>query len=168
MSTLLAIKDLHVSFATADGEVRAVEDVSLEVQAGECLGVVGESGSGKTQLFLAVLGLLARNGRARGRAEFEGTDLLACPAAELNRVRGARVAMVLQDPMSSLTPHRRVGEHRQEIAGVGGALDQHGGRPQFVKRFHEPARGAGPMMAYAEIADVRGHASAQTRSSSVE
>jgi ABC-type dipeptide/oligopeptide/nickel transport system ATPase component len=115
MATLLAIKELHVSFATADGEVRAVDGVSLVVQTGECLGVVGESGSGKTQLFLAVLGLLARNGRARGRAEFEGTDLLACPAAELNRVRGARVAMVLQDPMSSLTPHRRVGEQIAEV-----------------------------------------------------
>ncbi len=115
MAALLAVRDLSVSFTTPEGEVGAVEGASLEVDGGECLGVVGESGSGKTQLFLAVLGLLARNGRARGRAVFEGADLLACTARERNRVRGARIAMVFQDPLSSLTPHRRVGDQIAEV-----------------------------------------------------
>ena len=115
MGTLLAVRDLAVSFDTLDGEVRAVDGVALEVHSGECLGVVGESGSGKTQLFLALLGLLAHNGRARGRAEFEGVDLLACTARERTRMRGARLAMVLQDPMSSLTPHRRIGDQIAEV-----------------------------------------------------
>ena len=115
MGTLLAVRDLSVTFDTPEGEVRAVQDVSLDVRAGECLGIVGESGSGKTQLFLALLGLLTRNGRAQGRAEFEGIDLLACKARERNRLRGARIAMVFQDPMSSLTPHRRIGDQIAEV-----------------------------------------------------
>jgi ABC-type dipeptide/oligopeptide/nickel transport system ATPase component len=115
MGTLLAVRELNVSFDTREGEVRAVDGASFEVRAGECLGVVGESGSGKTQMFLAVLGLLARNGRARGRAEFDGIELLGCTERERNRVRGARLAMVFQDPMSSLTPHRRIGAQIAEV-----------------------------------------------------
>lgn len=76
---LFQIRDLDVRFATPDGEVHAVRNVSLDVNASECLGVVGESGSGKTQLFLATIGLLAANGRASGSVRIRGDEILGAP-----------------------------------------------------------------------------------------
>ena len=101
----LRIAGLKVSYGVDGAAIAAVRDVSLEVSAGECLGVVGESGSGKSQLFLAALGLLASNARIAGSVRFDGTELLGLPAAALNRIRGAKLSMVFQDPMTSLTPH---------------------------------------------------------------
>ena len=112
---LLALERLTVTFATAAGTVNAVEDVSLSVAAGECLGVVGESGAGKSQAFLAVMGLLAANGRVSGSARFAGAELLGLTSAALDRVRGARIGMVFQDPMTSLTPHLTVGDQVTEV-----------------------------------------------------
>ena len=111
---VLEIEDLSVRFATPDGEIPAVNDFSLTIRAGECIGVVGESGAGKSQSFLAVMGLLASNARVAGRARFEGRELLGRPAEELNQVRGSRLSMIFQDPMTSLTPHMRVGEQISE------------------------------------------------------
>ena len=107
-AALLQIERLAVRFGTARGPVQAVEDVSLEVRAGECVAVVGESGSGKTQLLLACLGLLAQNGRASGSVRFEGGELLGSSEAALNRVRGTGIGLLSQDPSSSLTPHLRI------------------------------------------------------------
>jgi oligopeptide/dipeptide ABC transporter ATP-binding protein len=94
--------------------VRAVEGVDLEVARGQCLGVVGESGAGKSQLFLAVMGLLGANAAARGSARFLGQELLTLGGPALDRLRGPGMGMVFQDPMSSLTPHLRVGDQIAE------------------------------------------------------
>jgi oligopeptide transport system ATP-binding protein len=111
---VLEVENLAVRYSTPDGEVPAVNDFTLSVSAGECVGVVGESGAGKSQSFLATMGLLASNARVSGSARFEGQELLGRPAVELNRVRGSRIAMIFQDPMTSLTPHMKVGEQIAE------------------------------------------------------
>ena len=112
---MLRLRGLNVSFNLPHGELHAVRDVTLAVGSGECLGVVGESGAGKSQLFLAVMGLLAANGRASGSAWLGDSELLGLPAAALARVRGRQVGMVLQDPLTSLTPHLTVGEQLIEV-----------------------------------------------------
>jgi peptide/nickel transport system ATP-binding protein len=102
---ILEIRDLSVEFVTPRGAVKALRHIDLTVPAGRIVGVVGESGCGKTTLASAVLGLLANNGRvSSGAIRFEGTDLLRLPAARLRDIRGRRIAMVFQDPMTSLNP----------------------------------------------------------------
>ncbi|HET7856566.1 MAG TPA: ABC transporter ATP-binding protein [Gaiellaceae bacterium] len=107
---LLEVHDLHVRFRTRDGIVRAVDGASFSVDRGRTLGIVGESGSGKTVSALTVLGLTrAPNATIEGRVLLDGVDLLELPAEELRHIRGKRIAMIFQDPMSSLHPLYRVG-----------------------------------------------------------
>ncbi|HZS34611.1 MAG TPA: ABC transporter ATP-binding protein [Methylomirabilota bacterium] len=102
---LLDVRGLSISFETARGRVPVVDRVSFRVGEGEVVGLVGESGSGKTVTALSIMGLLGEQGRVEaGQVLFEGRDLLRLPERELRRVRGRRVAMVFQEPMTSLNP----------------------------------------------------------------
>ncbi|HYJ20713.1 MAG TPA: ABC transporter ATP-binding protein [Solirubrobacterales bacterium] len=108
---LLAVRDLAVSFNTEEGAVRAVDGVSLELGAGEVLAVVGESGSGKSVTAMTLMGLTrGPNAAISGTAGFEDTELVAASDAELRAIRGNRMAMIFQDPMSSLDPVYRVAD----------------------------------------------------------
>jgi len=106
--SLLEVTDLRVSFPTADGVVQAVRGVSFSVDSGRTLGIVGESGSGKTVLTQTLLGLTP-GGQVEGKAVFDGTDLLGLRPDQLRRVRGAQIAVIFQDPLTSLHPLYKVG-----------------------------------------------------------
>ena len=114
MNPLLEVRDLGVRFDVGDAGLNAVRGLSFEVAEGECLGVVGESGAGKSQTFLAALGLLADNARATGSVRYRGREILNAPRRELDRLRGRRLAMVFQDPLSGLTPTLRIGRQLEE------------------------------------------------------
>jgi peptide/nickel transport system ATP-binding protein len=105
---LLEVEDLTVSFRTPDGIVQAVRGVSYTVEAGQTLGIVGESGSGKSVSTQTITGL-TKGARVSGRAVFEGQDLLTVSSAQLQAIRGAKIGMIFQDPLSSLHPYYRVG-----------------------------------------------------------
>ena len=108
---LLEVKDLHVSFATEDGIVRAVDGVSFEVERGKVLGIVGESGSGKSVTALTLMGLTRDvNTRFEGEILYKGRNLLTRPEREMQDFRGNEIAMIFQDPMTSLNPVYRVGD----------------------------------------------------------
>nr|WP_312859189.1 ABC transporter ATP-binding protein [Pseudonocardia xinjiangensis] len=106
---VLAVDDLTVGFPSDDGLVQAVRGVSYELRGGEVLGIVGESGSGKSVTSLAVMGLLPGNAQVSGSVRFRGKELLGARESELNSVRGRSVAMIFQDPMTSLNPVYSIG-----------------------------------------------------------
>ncbi|WP_439153837.1 oligopeptide/dipeptide ABC transporter ATP-binding protein [Yoonia sp.] len=112
---LLEVENLHVTFTTGDGDVNAVNGVNFAIDKGETLAIVGESGSGKSQTAFAAMGLLAKNGRATGEARFDGKNLLAMNQRALNKIRSQDIAMIFQDPMTSLNPYLRISDQMAEV-----------------------------------------------------
>ncbi|WP_417309435.1 ABC transporter ATP-binding protein [Devosia sp.] len=115
MSNVFSVENLGVTFELHESEVEAVRGLNFSLQAGETLAVVGESGSGKSQAFLAMMGLLARNGRATGKAMLGDVDLIGLKKSRLNEIRGRDIAMIFQDPMTSLNPTLRIKKQLAEV-----------------------------------------------------
>ena len=112
---LLEVSDLKVKFATEDGLVTAVNGLNFKLNQGETLGIVGESGSGKSQTAFSILGLLAKNGRTEGSIKFRDKELVGLPEHELNKIRANEIAIIFQDPMTSLNPFMKVGNQLSEV-----------------------------------------------------
>jgi oligopeptide transport system ATP-binding protein len=154
MSHLLDVEDLAVEFRTARGRLRAVDGVSFHVDPGETLAIVGESGSGKSVTALSLLRLLGDAGRVQaGRTRFEGVELASLSNAGIRALRGNRIAMIFQEPMSSLNPVLTIGEQvaeplrlhkgmnrREARAAAGDLLGQglHPRRPRAPGRLPPP------------------------------
>jgi oligopeptide transport system ATP-binding protein len=129
----LEVKDLTTRFATPDGEVLAADHVGFTVHEGESVGVVGESGSGKTQIFLSVMGLLAKNGRSTGSVRYRGREILNLPARRLNAIRGEKIAMIFQDPMTSLNPYLKISRQMTEVLRAHKGLGEAAARRRGVE-----------------------------------
>jgi oligopeptide transport system ATP-binding protein len=115
LAPVLSIDELTVTFSLPNRRIAAVRQVSLAVAARECVAIVGESGSGKTQVFMAAMGLLADNAAAAGSVRFEGGEILGAGPGQLNAIRGSKLTMIFQDPMTSLTPHLKIGTQLAEV-----------------------------------------------------
>ncbi len=120
MSKLLNIKDLSIHYLTEDGDVRAVNSIDLELAAGETLGLVGETGAGKTTTALGIMRLVPNppGEVTSGKIEFEGRDLMDIPEEEMRMIRGNKISMIFQDPMTSLNPVMTVGEQIAEVIEI--------------------------------------------------
>lgn len=112
---LLRVKDLNVTFKVQDGTVKAVNGISFDIFDGEIVGIVGESGSGKSQSMLAIMGLLAQNGKTTGSVKFKDKELVGLSSGKLNQIRGNDITMIFQDPMTSLNPYLKISSQMTEI-----------------------------------------------------
>src|SRR3954465_12137455 len=131
---LLSVDELRVSFATEEGVVKAVDGVSFDLAAGEVLAVVGESGSGKSVTAMTLMGLTrSPNAAFEGTAHYKGTELIGASEDELRRVRGAEVAMIFQDPMTSLNPVHKIGRQIVEQIQEQQALPDQPGRHRAIE-----------------------------------
>lgn len=131
--SLLTVKDLRVEFATQDGIVTAVDGMNFSLNAGETLGIVGESGSGKSQTVFSIMGLLAKNGSVTGSALFEGKNILNLPQKALNKIRAEQIAMIFQDPMTSLNPYMKVSDQLMEVLMIHKGLSKADAFEESVK-----------------------------------
>ena len=113
--SVLSIKDLHVTFPTPLGDVKAVRGVDIDVEQSELMGVVGESGSGKSVTFLAAMGLLPAKARISGSVTIDGQEVIGAPSKVIRSIRGKSLSMIFQDPLSALNPVHRVGDQIVEM-----------------------------------------------------
>jgi oligopeptide/dipeptide ABC transporter ATP-binding protein len=145
MSSLLKIDDMSVRFATPRGDLKAVNNVSIELLKGESLGVVGESGSGKTVLSRATMGLLPSTATRTGTITYQGQDITALPKDEVRELWGTGMAMIFQDPMTALNPVRRVGSQLTESLTVRLGMNKKDAKEkaiELLKRVRIPDPGA--------------------------
>lgn len=136
---LLSVENLRTYFHTRNGIVRAVDGVSFEVEKGETLGIVGESGSGKSVTCYSMMGLIPMPpGRIEsGRAMFDGTDLLSCSDKESRSIRGKRISMIFQDPMTSLNPYLRISQQLVEPLVIHEGISGKDGRNRAIAALEE-------------------------------
>ena len=133
MSHVMEVDKLDTRFDTPDGEVHAVSNISFHIDEGESVGVVGESGSGKTQVFMSIMGLLAKNGHVTGSARYRGKELLGLSASELNSIRGTKMAMIFQDPMTSLNPFLKISRQLTEVLVEHQGMDETSARQRGIE-----------------------------------
>ena len=130
---LLDVTDLSIGFHMPGRDIHVVSKVNFSLDEGKTLAIVGESGSGKTQTAFSLIGLLAKNGFASGSVTFEGQELLGIPEAELNKVRAEKIAMIFQDPMTSLNPYLRVGDQLVEVLVLHKAMSKREAQAEAVR-----------------------------------
>jgi peptide/nickel transport system ATP-binding protein len=136
--TLLSVKDLEVQFSTRKSNIYAVNGISFDLDQGDTLGIVGESGCGKSVTSLAMLGILPKQGRVpNGSVEFDGQDLLKLGDSQLRDIRGKDIAMIFQDPMTSLNPVLRIGQQLTEALRRHMNLDKDGAREEAISLLEQ-------------------------------
>ncbi|MEO7222643.1 MAG: oligopeptide/dipeptide ABC transporter ATP-binding protein [Devosia sp.] len=133
--SLLEVTDLSIGFHMPGRDVQVVENVSFSLEQGETLAIVGESGSGKTQTAFSVVGLLAENGYSTGSVKFEGRQLLGLRESELNKVRAEQIAMIFQDPMTSLNPYIRVIDQLVEVLVQHKGMTRQAAEAESIRRL---------------------------------
>ena len=125
MAKKLEVKDLIISFRTNNGTVKAVRDISFDLERGETLAIVGESGSGKSVTARAIMGILAKNAIPEGgEIIYDGQDLMKIDEEDFHKIRGNRISMIFQDPLSSLNPIVRIGKQLTEAMILNGKANQ--------------------------------------------
>jgi oligopeptide transport system ATP-binding protein len=141
---LLVVDNLKTKFATPDGSVSAVNGVSFQISKGETIGIVGESGSGKSQVLMSIMGLLPHNGSSTGSVKLDDREILGLPRDQLNKIRGTRMAMIFQDPMTALNPYLTVGKQLTEVLtyhqGMNPAMAREQAR-EVLEHVHIPEPG---------------------------